>query len=373
MRRSALASPRIIDMRHKLTILALLLAAFSCVRCAKIADPHPPELRIPKAAVDLAARQMSDLIELTVSKPTLNTNGSEATTLKRVDFLRLTEEPIGRDAEKFPEEQFLKTAIRILSIPSTHFSEYLDGKVFTIQDKPFPGDSGFYSHTFRYTVLFINNKNQSAGLSNQAFVAPVPIPPAPTGLLAEVSQSSIRLRWAAPSENMDGSKPPRIAGYNIYRAEGSGKIAPTPVNRDPVQTPEFEDLNFRFDTTYRYAVSTVGSLKNPKAESLPSKAVEVVSRDVFPPLPPKDFNAILEGGTVFLMWAPSDSTDVAGYRLYRLEKGTAVRRLVTPELIQNLSFQDPQIDASTEYQYEIRAVDTHGNESQAVTAEVEKH
>ncbi len=72
------------------------------------------------------------------------------------------------------------------------------------------------------------------------------------------------------------------------------------------------------------------------------------------------------------MWSPSSSTDLAGYRIFRLEKGTADRRLVQPELVRGLSFRDSRIDPAKEYEYEIRAVDANGNESPAVKAALEK-
>ena len=171
---------------------------------------------------------------------------------------------------------------------------------------------------------------------------------------------------------MDGSKPPRIAGYNVYRSEDSQKVPPVLINREPVQNPEFEDLNFRFDVTYHYSVSTVGSMGPPEAESLPSEEVPFISRDIFMPDPPKNFTAILQGDVAILLWEPSPSPDVAGYRIYRIEKGTAFRQPVQTELIRQLSFRDSHVDPGKEYQYEIQAVDTHGNASAAVTTEMEK-
>ncbi len=352
--------------------LLITLAVLCSAGCAKIGEPKPPEVRIPKAAADLAARQLSDFVVLAFSKPDRNTNGSEATTLRRVDIFRLSEAAAGKDAGALPYEQFAKRALRVVSIPSSKFSEYLNDRTFVVQDRSFPDKSEFYSHRFRYAVLFVNNKNQSAGFSNQVLITPVPIPLAPTGLSEKGSRNSITLRWTAPSENMDGSKPPRIAGYNVYRSEESTKALPALINKDPVRNPEFEDLNFRFDTTYHYSVSTVGSLGSPKAESLPSEESPFPSRNVFPPDPPENFNAILQGNVAFLYWEPSSSTDVAGYRIYRLEKGTAIRRVVQTELIRELSFRDNQIEPGKEYQYEIQAVDTHGNESASVKTEMEK-
>ncbi len=354
-------------------LLALIfaLAVLCCVSCAKVGAPKPPEVRIPKAATDLAARQLSDFVVLAFSKPDRNTNGSEATTLRRVDIFRVSEDAVGDRVGALPEAQFAERAQRVLSIPLSRFPEFLKDKTFVVQDKSFP-DKLFYSHRFRYAVKFVNNRHQNAGFSNQALITPIPIPLAPAGLSAVGSQNSIRLRWIAPSENMDGSQPPRIAGYNIYRSEDSQKVLPILINREPVQNPVFDDLNFRFDTTYHYSVSTVGSLGPPDVESLPSEELLFPSRDTFQPDPPKNFNAILQGDVAILLWEPSSSRDVAGYRIWRLEKGTAIRQPVQTELVRQLSFRDSQIEPGKEYQYEIQAVDTHGNESKPVKTELEK-
>jgi len=353
--------------------LAVMLAAFSASGCAKIGDPQPPEVRIPIPATDLSARQVSDFILLTVSKPAKNTNGSEVTTLRSVDVLRLAE--TGSEADPppaVPQDRFIREATRVLSIHSSRFSEYLRDGVFVIQDPWLAEPSPAPSRAFRYAVLFVNRKNQSAGLSNQVVIRPVAIPPAPEGLSAEVTQNSITLKWAAPAQNADGSKPPRVAGYNIFKSENPGQFPASPLNPEPVPAPEFADHNFRFGADYYYAVSTVASLRNPRAESLPSKAVSVHTEDVFPPAPPLDFNALLQEGTVVLLWAPSPSADVAGYRIFRKEKGTAGRRPVEAALISGLSYRDSQLQPGKEYEYAITAVDTYGNESPEVTAEVEK-
>jgi hypothetical protein len=349
--------------------IGLLLVLFGA-GCAKIGEPQPPEVRIPKEAADLAVRQSSDTLVLTFSKPEQNTNGSAATTIKSLELLRITEES-GVSGAPLPQERFVKSALTVLSIPVSRFSEYLNDKTFVLRDRPFPGSPNLYSHTFRYAVLFTNTKNQSAGLSNQVAIAPVAIPNPPAGLSAKGNQEFIQLSWTEPSENVDGSKPPRIAGYNIYRFDDAAKGPPTRLNQDPVQGSGFEDHSFQFDTTYRYAVSTVGSRENPNAESLPSYAIQFVAKDVFPPSPPKEFNAILQGDTVILIWEPSASPDVAGYRLYRREKGVAARQKIS-ELVQALSIRDGQVDPSKDYEYEIQAVDAHGNESEASKTEMER-
>lgn len=290
-----------------------------------------------------------------------------------MEVFRLAENAVtGAVGQSLPEEQFLKQATRIQSILSSQFPSYLNGSVFVIRDSLlFPQGQADYAHAFRYAVLFTNNKNQAAGLSNQAHIVPIPIPLSPEVLSAEVMEDSIRLKWTAPSQNMDGSKPARIAGYSIYRSEEPEKLPAAPMNPDPVQRPEFEDHSFQFDKTYYFAVSTVGSLQNPYAESLPSRIHPVTVRDIFPPVPPRDFNAIFEGGIVILLWAPSSSADVAGYRVYRQEKGAAAKQLLQNALITALSFRDTRVESDKNYEYSIQAVDTHGNESPFVRAETE--
>ena len=63
--------------------LAAVAMLLSVAGCAKIADPLPPEILVPKAAVDLTAQQRADHVVLTVSAPKWNTNGTAITTLQR--------------------------------------------------------------------------------------------------------------------------------------------------------------------------------------------------------------------------------------------------------------------------------------------------
>ena len=116
----------------------------------------------------------------------------------------------------------------------------------------------------------------------------------------------------------------------------------------------------------------MGSLRQPYPESLPSPSVSIDAKDVFPPSPPADFSALVQGNTIVLLWEPSPSTDVAGYRLYRMEKGKEDRRLIQPELVRGLSFRDAGVEPGKQYEYEIQAVDAYGNTSQPVKADSEQ-
>jgi len=368
MRKTRFGKIRILNA----TMFLAAWAAFSA-GCAKVGEPQPPEVHIPKPAADLTAHQVSDAIVLTFTKPVLNTDGSSATTLARVEVFRLLEDlRQGLTPNPLPEEQFVQSAVRILSIAAPGFPDFLQKESFVIQDTPeLPVKSSIYSHAFRYAILFINKKNQAAGFSNQAFIAPVAIPFPPAGISARVMEDAIRLSWVEPSENMDGSRPPRFVGYDIYKSKDPQAMPSVPVNPNPLPKPEFEDRDFQFDQTYHYAIRMVGSSHNPYAVSLLSDILRVEARDTFPPAPPESFNAVREGSDVVLLWAPSESPDVAGYRIYRLDKQSDSRALLQNNMITALSIRDRQVESEKQYEYSIQAVDAHGNESAPVRTEVD--
>jgi hypothetical protein len=361
--------PEIPSLGTFLLLVGLLLTA----GCAKIADPLPPLVRIPKPASDLAAIQSADAIVLTFSRPAVNTDGSPATTLKNIQILRLIEDSSGSDSQRpLAEKSFDEQAEMILAIEETDFPDYLENEVFTVRDTlKATRVPGSYPAALRYAVLFVNNKRQAAGLSNQVRIVPVSLPSYPSALSAEVTETSIQLRWEAPTQNADGTKPARIAGYNIYRSAEEGDLPDVPVNSKPVQGPEYADRNFRFDKTYYYSISTVGSLKDPYAESFRSKPYAVVVRDIFPPAPPANFNAALQGSNVILLWAPSPSGDIAGYKIFRRDKETETRQWLQRKLLTALSFRDAEAQSGKSYEYTIQAVDKHGNESETVQTEIE--
>jgi hypothetical protein len=367
--RNMLGAPlRFLRLSGELWILLTLLTA----GCAKIGEPQPPEIKIPEAAVDLTAMQLSDHVVLKVSKPSRNTNGSAVADLRSLEVYRLAEDPSAEAAKPLPIEIFAIQAAPIFSIPAARFPEYSDGTSFKIEDKLLvPNRSTIYSRLFRYAVLFVNNKNQAAGFSNQAVITPVPIPSPPSRLSADVTESFIHLKWTVPSENINGSSPARIAGYKVFRSEEAQNFPPIPINPDLITNTEFKDGVFQFDKTYYYRISVVGKLRDPYAESLPSEALPVATKDVFPPAPPDSFNAIQENGIAYLLWFPSSSPDVAGYRIYRLEDGLSEKRLLKTDLIAIPNFQDGAIKPGKKYEYFLTAVDTHGNESSAVRATVQ--
>lgn len=352
--------------------IVLILEALLSAGCAKMGDPQPPIVLVPKPAADLAVRQYSHKLILTLSVPSENTNGSPVTVLPTVEVFRLIDEK-SENVSPLAEEEFLSRAQPLLNVPAKDLSKYLHDKTLVFEDSLALADRTILNRkAVHYAVRFVNKKHQTAGLSKQAFLVPVPMPDPPAGLSAELSQENIRLQWVAPARNMDGSVPPRIVGYNIYRTEDLERFPPTPLNKEPLSTPEFEDRNFEFDKTYYFAVSVVGNVADPYAESLPSALLTVQTKDDFPPGAPQQVKGMVEKGVVILLWTAPTENDVAGYRVYRREEGRAGKGdLLQKELIKILSYRDEKVASARKYIYSVTTVDTHGNEGPAISEMVE--
>jgi hypothetical protein len=279
---------------------------------------------------------------------------------------------IRSDGGPIQEKEFLASARPVDSISPADFARYLREGVLAIPDDDASAASAdLYARGFRYAVRFLNRRNQSAGFSNQAFIAPVPIPAAPGGLACEYFADRVLVTWKQPGTNVDGSAPARIAGYNIYRSADPAQFPQVPSNPGLMAQPGFEDRDFEFGRTYYYAVSVVGSREHPYAESPLSTPLKVAPTDIFPPGTPRDLTAVQENGVVTLLWAPPADADLAGFRVLRAEEGGSGRTLLQEPLITTLSYRDDQARLGKKYTYYVVAVDAHGNESPAATLIVE--
>lgn len=256
-------------------------------------------------------------------------------------------------------------------MPADRTEDYLkEGKLAFKDGMAAMDPSVLYRGALRYAMRFSNRKGESAGLSNQAFVAPVLMPGPPAGLRAEVAQDWIRLSWDAAQRNMDGSAPAHLAGYNVYRSEDPAKFPPAPLNAEPLEAPSFDDRAFEFGRTYHYAVSVVGSRSNPYAESRPSTLLAVQPRDTFPPDAPGGLQAVQAGDAVLLLWIAPPQRDIAGYRVSRKEEGAEAAPL-SSGLVAEFSFRDGSVRQGRKYQYQVAAVDKAGNTGPAAVVAFE--
>lgn len=186
----------------------------------------------------------------------------------------------------------------------------------------------------------------------------LPLPP--EKVKAECFENKIFLSWQPPIYCFDGKTIAEIRGFNVYRSSGGDFQK---INTALLTEPAYEDRNFSFGQTYRYLVRAVSGSLSDLRESEDSEIVEITARDIFPPEPPAEIQAIVSGDGVRLSWLPNRENDLAGYKVYRLKEGEIRPLLLTTELLLNPIFYDSSVEKNCLYVYSITSVDKSGNES----------
>ena len=177
-------------------------------------------------------------------------------------------------------------------------------------------------------------------------------PGAPTGLIAQATDSKVLLNWTAPADDGGGA----LDGYNLYRCEEGGSAC-TPVWIAWVDLSDgttYSDSGVTADTEYRYAVdsSRAGGL------SASSNQVTVTAED---PGAPTELNANGSDNKVALWWTAPEADGggaLDGYNIYRCEEGQTA---CTPvwiawvNLADGTTYSDSGVTADTEYRYAVNS------------------
>ncbi|HWQ32947.1 MAG TPA: fibronectin type III domain-containing protein [Blastocatellia bacterium] len=346
--------------RFLLFAFCLLPFAFHLSGCGKVGDPLPPYPRAPLTVEALTAVQQGDRIVL--SFPLSRTPRSILPA--RIDVYRLIES--ASDPLALTEETFSARSSVIASIPAgqipvgtstVSYSDLINFSAAAGQPR------------YRYAVRLVNQQDQAAGFSNYAFATPLlDIAAPPTDLKTKLSQTELEITWMPPTNNLNGTQPANVAGYNIYRRSGKSEIR---LNAKPLTEPRFTDRTFQFETPYEYYVRALSLLPESRdlataLESNPSAPVAITPKDTFPPAPPGSITIASINGIVSLFWPANSEPDTAGYNIYRAESAdTPPEQWVklNQQLHKSTSFRDDRVQVGRQYFYQMTAVDNNGNES----------
>jgi hypothetical protein len=133
-------------------------------------------------------------------------------------------------------------------------------------------DTGFeFGQTYAYKVAALMKVGSETAEGEASPVVEIipgdTFPPAPpTGLSVVYTSQAVELVWTASPE-------PDLAGYNVYRREGSGPAQK--INREPLKTPIFRDTSVAEGRRYFYRVTALDLVNN---ESAASEEVSVETR-----------------------------------------------------------------------------------------------
>jgi hypothetical protein len=341
-------------------LAALALVLLSSLSCGKRTPPLPPKERVAQR-VELGGFQRGNQIILSWKMPAHNADRTSVLNIDRIDIYRLAE-PASASLTLSEEEFASKsTLITTLAIKESDFGL----KTLTYPDTlEFAGQAA----RLRYSMRFANASGQKASFSNFFLIEPTAkVASPPSSLSAEVSQDAISLKWEAAAANIDGTTPPSLLGYNVYRS-GSEKEPGKLLNKTPVKDAGFKDEFFSFGKEYFYFVRSVsvGTGAIP-VESTESNVLKLKPVDKFPPSPPSAITLAVGQNMISLFFAINPEKDVAGYRIYRSLDPALPKKdwtLLTPELLKTNTFQDMKVETGKTYYYFLTAADNAGNVSE---------
>ncbi len=223
---------------------------------------------------------------------------------------------------------------------------------------------------FAYRVRAVGSGGLKSRLSDfvLATVSDDPAPAPPDFLYAELSgNTAIQLSWRASTTDEDGSDQTGLSHYRIYRSEESASAGFEWIATVDSTALSYRDDDLETSTTYNYHVRAIDASGN---ESEASKTVSLETgstvEDEQAPAPPEFLYAKLSSNTTILLTWRVSTTDDDGseqtglhqYRIYRSEgTGSAGFAWIATVDSTTLSFRDDDLETSTTYNYQVRAID----------------
>ena len=359
LRRIAAVNFPVKHIARKAPLAVLALVLLSAHGCGKRGVPLPPEERVQQRA-ELTGFQRGNQMILSWRMPARNAPTGSVQNISRVEVYRLAE-PLSAPLT-MSEEEFAARSVVIASLPVTD----ADFGLKTMQYRDTLEFAG-QPVRLRYSIRFVNSSGQRAAFSNFFLIEPAArVASAPSSLSATVGQDAIILAWTPPVQNVDGSTPANVLGYNVYRSLSARETAKL-LNQAPVNQTTFADRTFEFTKEYFYFVRAVSAgTGGEPVESLESPIVAVRPLDTFAPGAPASITIAATPTTISLFWPPNPEADVAGYRIYRTTDAAKPKTewdQLTRDIQTANTFIDTRVETGKTYYYYISAADKFGNVS----------
>ena len=351
---------KLIKHKHKKAVLAFIFfGLLISAGCGKRKPPLPPVERVSQR-VEISGFQRGNQIQITWTMAARNASDGSVLNISRADIYRLTEP--ANAASNISEEEFASRSTLIATIPISDADFARKQMTFT-DTLNFAGQSA----RIRYAIRFANATGQKAGFSNFLIIEPTAkVAGNPVNLSSIITQNAIEIRWQSPNQNVDGSTPVNILGFNIYRIDE--KNVQKVLNTSPITGNEFSDKTFEFEKNYSYFVRTISLGANGEPlESTDSDVLKVLPKDSFPPAAPGAVTIAASPNTISIFFASNIENDIAGYRVYRSTDRNLPKadwNLLTPQLLETNTFQDSNVESGKAYFYYLTAVDKFGNVSE---------
>jgi hypothetical protein len=360
--------------------------SFWLVGCGMEAAPQPPSLNLPKTISDLSASRTGNQVQLAWTTPRENT-----------DHLKLKGSVRLRVCRTQDAASPCETVATISATPDkpAKFTDVLPAPLTSGRIRP-----------INYRIFGINKNGKTAGPSNVVNALAGEAPPQVRNLSAQTVERGVVLHWQLVSDlppdttvEIDRTivtppvtpNPAKSRSFNpLPRSREPAEqkfrvrlIPPNSQNRDATDPGMALDQTARAGQQYTYTVSRVVQQQvdhqTLQLDSSQSAAVQLTTRDTFPPAPPSGLvaipvSAVMNNGApeVDLSWSANTEPDLAQYRVYRMDvtSNQPMRRIAPEagaspgaEIVVAPAYRDLHVQSGQTYTYAVTAVDTSGNES----------
>lgn len=319
--------------------VAVLLVIESCAYRGPVLPPSP---EIPAAITNLTAIERGDRIEIQFTTPPRTTDNLPIKRFESVDLR------IGPAVRPFDFAKWAESSTQY-ELPPPPPNDPDDPKARPMSDSIPVSD--WVGKRIAVAVRTAVKGDHFSAWSNVVRLQVVK-PVAPPVIKAEATPRGVKITWASEGAGLR---------YQVFR-QGPNDKQPAPIVTSA--KPEYVDTAAQFDTAYKYTVVTIQS----QAESLPSQAVEITPKNVFPPAVPTGLAALAAPNSIEVSWQRNPEANLKGYYLYRSVNGAPFER--QGELLALPVYSDHNVEHGRTYRYEVTAVGQNGLES-AKSAPVE--
>lgn len=368
----------------RLGVAGLTLAvALLATGCGKRGDPLPPFRPIPKAVADLTAAQRDGEVVLRFGFPATTTAGRTLPTLSRIEVwevVRPAPPPAAPAAPAATPEapaegtppppptppaappppagpppldprELAAAATLRLTLTGDEIAAAVAGDRVAVE-LPLPAPLP-EAPEVRYYAVKTATERETSAFSNQAVLPVRRPPPPPTGLTLAGRTDGVEVGWTDAAAD--------LAGFAVYRRDAEAKRFGSPLAITEAGARSYFDPSAAFGRRYIYAVTAVGA-REPLLESAIAETREIDHRDRYPPPPPANLVALADPGRVRLVWGASETSDLAGYQVFRRRGEGEWERLTTAPTTAG-EWVDEGLGAGARVAYRVTAVDRLGNES----------
>jgi hypothetical protein len=357
-------------VKRALAALAVLLLP----ACGRKLPPEAPLLVLPARVEPVRISQEGGDVVLRFPFPAVTNSGATLTDLTKVTITR--EIAGAREGQRVPpppadaaqrereERAYKARAETIAELSPGDLDAATVGPDVVVRDPlvPLYREKRIGKVLLRYAVTATRDRKRVSELSPIAAIIPRVPPDRPLRVVGTVEENRVCLDWWPPAEMLDGTRPPTVAGYAIYRRDASEEEYEDKPVGVAIGALTYVDETARPDRAYVYTVRAAPVADTPLILGPAADEVPVSTKDVFPPPAPEGLLILEETGGARLVWNPSLAPDLAAYRVYRLDGETRTR---LGDGLKDPLFFDAGAKGRT---YGVTAVDKAGNESPMGTA-----